>query len=151
LRTALLATALAVLAVPPMACAQGYPDKFDFGALASAEDIAGVAIAIAPEGKGLPAGKGDHAAGKKVYERACSACHGANLQGAAGLPDMPAGAALRLIGGRGTLTTKNPVMTVESYWPYATTVFDYVRRAMPFQAPGSLTADELYAVVAYIL
>ena len=64
---------------------------------------------------------------------------------------MPAGASLRLIGGRGTLTTKNPVMTVESYWPYATTLFDYVRRAMPFQAPGSLTADEIYAVSAYIL
>jgi S-disulfanyl-L-cysteine oxidoreductase SoxD len=86
-----------------------------------------------------------------VYETACAACHGANLQGVAGLPNMPAGAALRLIGGRGTLTTKNPVMTVESYWPYATTLFDYVRRAMPFQAPGSLTADEIYAVLAYIL
>ena len=91
-----------------------------------------------PDGKGLPAGKGDYATGKRVYETTCSACHGANLQGVAGLPNMPAGAALRLIGGRGTLTTKNPVMTVESYWPYATTLFDYVRRAMPFQAPGSL-------------
>jgi cytochrome c len=86
-----------------------------------------------------------------VYETKCSACHGANLQGVAGLPDMPAGAALRLIGGRDTLTTKNPVMTVESYWPYATTLFDYVRRAMPFTAPGSLTADELYAVSVFIL
>ena len=118
---------------------------------ASAQDVAAVAIAIAPDGKGLPAGKGDYATGKRVYETTCSACHGANLQGVAGLPNMPAGAALRLIGGRGTLTTKNPVMTVESYWPYATTLFDYVRRAMPFQAPGSLTADEIYAVSAYIL
>ena len=65
--------------------------------------------------------------------------------------DMPAGPALRLSGGRGTLNTPNPVMTVESYWPYATTLFDYVRRAMPFQAPGSLAADEIYAVVAFIL
>jgi cytochrome c len=73
------------------------------------------------------------------------------LQGVVGLPNIPSGAALRLIGGRGTLATKNPVLTVESYWPYATTVFDYVRRAMPFQAPGSLTADEVYAVVAYVL
>jgi S-disulfanyl-L-cysteine oxidoreductase SoxD len=150
-RAVLLAVTLAVLAAPAIARAQGYPTKFDFGAPASAEEIADVAIAIAPDGKGLPAGKGDYAAGKKVYDRACGACHGANLQGVAGLPDMPAGAALRLIGGRGTLTTKNPVMTVESYWPHATTVFDYVRRAMPFQAPGSLSADELYAVVAYIL
>jgi cytochrome c len=64
---------------------------------------------------------------------------------------MPSGPALRLIGGRGTLASKNFVLTVESYWPYATTVFDYVRRAMPFTAPGSLTNDEVYAVTAYIL
>src|SRR5512139_1121180 len=142
----LIAAALAAFAAPDPARAQGYPSKFDFGTPASTQDIAAVAIAIAPDGKGLPAGKGDYAAGKRVYETACAACHGANLQGVAGLPNMPAGAALRLIGGRGTLTTKNPVMTVESYWPYATTLFDYVRRAMPFQAPGSLTADEIYAV-----
>jgi cytochrome c len=116
-----------------------------------AEDIAKVAIAIRPDGEGLPAGKGDYATGKKVYETSCTACHSEDLQGVAGLPNMPSGQALRLIGGRGTLATKNPVMTVESYWPYATTLFDYVRRAMPFQAPGSLTADEVYSVSAYIL
>jgi mono/diheme cytochrome c family protein len=142
---------LAMLVGTNWAHAQGYPSKFDFGASASPQDIAAVAIAISPDGKGLPAGKGGYTDGKRVYETACGACHGANLQGVAGLPDMPAGAALRLIGGRGTLTTKNPVMTVESYWPYPTTLFDYVRRAMPFQAPGSLTADEIYAVLAYIL
>ena len=147
----LLAAALTVLGAPDFARAQGYPSKFDFGVSASAQDVAAVAIAIAPDGKGLPVGNGDYAGGKKVYETACAACHGADLQGVAGLPNMPAGAELRLTGGRGTLTTKNPVMTVESYWPYATTLFDYVRRAMPFQAPGSLTADEIYAVLAYIL
>jgi cytochrome c len=147
----LTAIALAVLGTPDCARAQGYPSTFDLGAPASTQEVAAVAIAIAPDGKGLPGGKGEYAVGKQVYETACSACHGANLQGVAGLPNMPAGAALRLIGGRGTLTTKNPVMTVESYWPYATTLFDYVRRAMPFQAPGSLTADEIYAVLAYIL
>src|SRR5690348_1977501 len=147
----LLVTTLAVLASDGAARTQGYPGKFDFGATTSEQDIAAVSIAIGHDGKGLPAGKGDYATGKKVYETACAACHGANLQGVAGLPNMPAGAALRLIGGRGTLTTKNPVMTVESYWPYATTLFDYVRRAMPFQAPGSLTAEEIYAVSAYIL
>jgi S-disulfanyl-L-cysteine oxidoreductase SoxD len=147
----LLAAALVALAASDAARGQGYPTKFDFGSAASEQDIAAVAIAIDPRGKGLPAGKGDYATGRKVYETACAACHGADLQGVAGIPNMPAGAALRLIGGRGTLTSKNPVMTVESYWPYATTLFDYVRRAMPFQAPGSLSADEIYAVCAYIL
>jgi S-disulfanyl-L-cysteine oxidoreductase SoxD len=147
----LLAAMLTILAVPDLATGQGYPSKFDFGSPASTQDIAPIAIAIAADGKNLPAGKGDYVAGKKVFETACSACHGVNLQGVAGLPDMPAGPALRLIGGRGTLTTNNPVMTVESYWPYATTLFDYVRRAMPYTAPGSLTADEIYAVSAYIL
>ena len=147
----LLAAALAAFAAPHLACAQGYPTNFDFGTAASAEDIAADAIAIGSDGKGLPDGKGDYVAGKNVYESACSACHGQNLQGVAGLPSMRGGAALRLIGGRSTLATKNPVLTVESYWPYATTLFDYVRRAMPFQAPGSLNADEVYSVVAFIL
>src|ERR1700730_2206191 len=95
-RGALRAMALAVLAAllaltaPDRARAQGYPGTFDFGAPASAADIAAVAIAIAPDGKGLPPGKGDHAAGKKVYEASCIACHGDKLQGVAGLKDMPA-------------------------------------------------------------
>jgi cytochrome c len=152
-RAALLAAVLAALglAAPDLARAQGYPGTFDFGATATQQEIAAVAIAVAPDGKGLPAGKGTYAAGKTVYEQACAACHGADLKGVAGIPNMPTGPALRLSGGRGTLNTPNPVMTVESYWPHATTLFDYVRRAMPFQAPGSLTADEVYAVVAYIL
>jgi S-disulfanyl-L-cysteine oxidoreductase SoxD len=152
-RATLLAAGLAALglAAPNLARAQGYPSTFDFGATATAQEIAAVAIAVAPDGKSLPAGKGTYAAGKTVYENACAACHGADLKGVAGLPNMPAGPALRLSGGRGTLNTPNPVMTVESYWPHATTLFDYVRRAMPFQAPGSLAADEIYAVVAYIL
>jgi len=152
-RVALLAARLVALglAAPDLARAQGYPGTFDFGTTATAQEIAAVAIAVAPDGKGLPAGKGNYAAGKTVYENACAACHGADLKGVAGLPNMPTGPALRLSGGRGTLNTPNPVMTVESYWPHATTLFDYVRRAMPFQAPGSLTADEIYAVVAYIL
>ena len=115
------------------------------------QDIARLAIAIPADGKGLPPGRGDYAKGKQVYEIACAACHGADLKGVAGLPDMPSGAALRLIGGRGTLTSQKPIVTVESYWPYATTLFDYIRRAMPFMAPGSLSDDEVYAVSAYIL
>jgi len=150
-RVLALGAALLTLAGADVARAQGYPMTFDIGTPASAGDIAAVAIAVDIDGKGLPPGRGDYAAGRKIYEAACSACHGPDLRGGARLPDMPSGAALRLVGGRGTLTTKNPVMTVESYWPYATTLFDYVRRAMPFNAPGSLSADEVYAVVAYIL
>jgi S-disulfanyl-L-cysteine oxidoreductase SoxD len=149
--TAVFAVVTGIVLTAARADAQGYPSQFALGIPATAQDIAAIDIAIAPDGKNLPAGKGDHAAGKTVYENTCAACHGANLQGVAGLPNMPNGAALRLLGGRGTLTTKNPVMTVESYWPYATTLFDYVRRAMPFTAPGSLSADEVYAVSAYIL
>jgi mono/diheme cytochrome c family protein len=147
----LVAFALVAFASCGAAWSQGYPTTYDFGAPATAQDIAVVAIAIPANGTGLPPGKGDVATGKRVYETACAACHGDKLQGVAGLPDMPSGPALRLVGGRGTLASKNPVLTVESYWPYATTVFDYVRRAMPFMAPGSLTNEEVYAVTAYIL
>ncbi len=152
IRSARLGVAAIALAVTTaFAYAQGYPARFEFGAPASAEDIARLAIAIPADGKGLPPGRGDYAKGKQVYEIACAACHGADLKGVAGLPNMPSGAALRLIGGRGTLTSQKPTVTVESYWPYATTLFDYIRRAMPFMAPGSLSDEEVYAVSAYIL
>ena len=148
---ALTAAIVGAMASAGPAIGQGYPAAFDFGQPASEQEIAALAIAIPADGRGLPAGKGDHAAGKQVYDNACAACHGADLTGVANLPDMPAGAQLRLIGGRGTLTSQKPILTVESFWPYATTLFDYVRRAMPFQAPGSLTNDEVYAVAAFIL
>src|SRR5436190_23024288 len=107
------------------ASAQGYPSAFNFGEPVSDREVAAMASAIAVDGKGLPPGSGDYSKGKQVYENACAACHGADLKGVAGLPDMPAGAALRLIGGRGTLTDLRPILTVESFWPYATTLFDY--------------------------
>ena len=145
------AAAVANMLALALANAQGYPSKFEFGQPASEQEIAAIAIAIPADGKGLPAGRGDYARGKQIYETACAACHGGDLAGVANIPNMPAGASLRLIGGRGTLTSPRAVATVESYWPYATTLFDYIRRAMPFTAPGSLSADEVYAVCAYIL
>lgn len=98
-----------------------------------------------PDGRGLPAGSGTVMQGQKVYTQQCLACHGAKLEG--GIGD-------RLIGGRGTLAKSEgstPVKTVESYWPYATTLFDYIKRAMPFTAPNSMSNDDVYAVTAYIL
>jgi cytochrome c len=145
------ATAAASILTLGLVHAQGYPNTFQFGQPATEQDIAAIAIAIPTDGKGLPPGRGDSARGKQVYETACAACHGADLMGVANIPNMPTGASLRLIGGRGTLTSPEAVATVESYWPYATTLFDYIRRAMPFTAPGSLSADEIYAVCAYIL
>jgi mono/diheme cytochrome c family protein len=102
-------------------------------------------VSIPPSGAGLPPGHGNASQGRTIYAEKCAACHGEKLEGVreTGAP--------ALIGGRGTLVTAKPFKTVESYWPYATTVFDYVRRAMPFNAPGSLTDDEVYAVTAYLL
>ena len=144
--------AIAGLAFSPARVgADDYPNRFSFGETATAQDVASIAIAVPADGRGLPPGSGDYAKGKLVFETSCAACHGADLKGVSGLPDMPSGAALRLVGGRGTLTSQKPIVTVESYWPYATTLFDYIRRAMPYTAPGSLDADEIYAVSAYIL
>lgn len=127
------------------ALAAGYGGPYGFGSEASAQDIAMIDIDAMPDGRGLPAGSGSHAEGKGVYAAKCAACHGPDLAGVKGT----GGAAL--IGGRGTIASGKPKKTVESYWPYASTVFDYVKRAMPFNAPGSLTDDEVYAVTAFIL
>jgi len=97
---------------------------------------------VLPDGTGLPAGAGSAREGLEVYRQHCLACHGADGEG---------GPNDRLAGGRGTLAGNSPVRTVGSYWPYATTLFDYLRRAMPYTAPGSLDDEELYAVTAYVL
>lgn len=99
-------------------------------------------IDVSPDGENLPAGSGSVAAGKQIYEQQCIACHG---------PTGQEGPMDRLAGGQGSLNTPKPVKTVGSYWPYATTLFDYIHRAMPFIAPQSLSADEVYAVTAYVL
>ncbi len=105
-------------------------------------DIAAWNISIPPDGTGLPSGSGTAVQGKAIFLEKCAACH--NQEGAGQPFD-------RLVGGQGSLPTATPVKTVGSYWPYATTVFDYIRRAMPFQAPQSLTSDETYALTAYLL
>jgi cytochrome c len=112
------------------------------GTPVGAAEIARWDISIPPSGAGLPAGSGTARQGQQVYEQKCMACHGAK---GAGKPADP------LAGGTGSLASKAPMRTVGSYWPYATTLFDYVRRAMPITNPLSLTNDEVYAVTAYVL
>jgi cytochrome c len=125
--------------------ASGYSGPYNFGTPATPAEIAMVNIDVMPDGRGLPKGSGNYTKGKEVYTAKCLACHGADLAGVKGT------GAAALIGGRGSLASGKPKKTVESYWPYASTVFDYVKRAMPFNAPGSLSDDEVYAVVAYVL
>ena len=107
-----------------------------------AEDAAKWDLNVFPDGKGLPAGRGTTAQGRIVYDEKCASCHGEGGRGAT---------AEELAGGSTALTSKSPDKTIGLYWPYATTIFDFTRRAMPMNAPGSLTADEVYAVTAYLL
>ena len=131
------AAALAACAVQPPATK---PPAL--GTAVSAEEVARWDISIPPSGAGLPRGGGTARQGLQVYEQKCLACHGAK---GAGKPADP------LAGGVGSLASKTPLRTVGSYWPYATTLFDYVRRAMPIANPLSLSDDEVYAVSAYVL
>jgi S-disulfanyl-L-cysteine oxidoreductase SoxD len=114
---------------------------YDFGRPPTADEIKLWDIDVRPDGKGLPEGGGTVAQGKQVFADNCAACHGDDGQG--GIKD-------RLVGGQGTLASDKPVKTVGSFWPYATTLFDYIHRAMPYPTPGSLSNDDTYAVVAYI-
>lgn len=116
--------------------------KYKLGHAATAAEISGRDMFVSPDGKGLPSGKGSAAEGKAVFERRCARCHGSDGKGKE---------EAALVGGQGTLATPKPLKTVGSYWPYATTVFDYINRAMPFDNPGLLTKDQEYAVVALIL
>ena len=116
--------------------------KYGVGQPATPEQIRALGSAIAPDGSGLPEGSGTVAAGREVFAARCSKCHGEKAEGAVGPT---------LVGGQGTLRTAKPLKTVGSYWPYATTVWDYINRAMPFDQPGLLKPPEVYALVAYIL
>lgn len=124
------------------------PERFGLGRAPTAGEIAAVDHDVNPAGIGLPAGAGDATRGATVYRDKCAICHGARGEGLSPNP--------RLVGAepRDSFPFANDlalVRTIGNYWPYATTLFDYIRRTMPLQAPGSLTAQELYSVTAYLL
>jgi cytochrome c len=117
--------------------------KYNLGRTALPEEIKAWDIDVRPDGQGLPKGAGKISDGETIYNEQCAACHGDFGEGKDRWPV--------LVGGKGTLTSDDPVKTVGSYWPYASTIFDYVRRAMPFGNAQSLSADETYALTAYLL
>jgi cytochrome c len=137
------AIVLAVLAaLVPLGARSSQLTTFGVGRPATAEEIRDLATAIGPDGSGLPEGSGTVAAGRDVFAAQCARCHAPRATGDVG----PA-----LVGGQGTLATARPLKTVGSFWPYATTLWDYINRAMPFDKPGLLKPSEVYAVAAYIL
>jgi mono/diheme cytochrome c family protein len=117
--------------------------NYGIGHVATLEQIAGWDIDVRPDGTGAPPGHGSVKEGEKVYMDKCAACHGEFGESAGRWP--------QLAQGKGTLASSDPVKTVGSYFPYLSSVFDYIRRAMPFGAAQSLSNDELYAVTAYVL
>lgn len=153
--TRLLGSFGLTIAVVALAAAQAPPQRFGFGDPAPRDLIAALDIDVRPDGTGLPPGKGTAGEGEKIYARLCASCHGPNGEG---------GQADRLVGAepkefmpfgpeyeRWRQAREDVPFTIGNYWPYATTLFDYIRRAMPTGAPGTLTADEVYGVVAWLL
>lgn len=116
---------------------------YGLGSPTNEKEIAPWNIDVGPDGVGLPAGQGTSQTGEPVFLDKCAACHGVFGEGV--------GRFRALIGEKSSLTSDRPVKTVGSYWPYATTLWDYINRAMPFGNAQSLSADEVYAVTAYIL
>jgi len=116
--------------------------RYGIGKAPSPAQVNAWNIDIQPDGRNLPPGSGSVAQGRTLYAQACASCHGQQGEG------KPMD---RLVGGKGTLGSASPVKTVGSYWPYATSVYDYIHRAMPFNAPGTLRPDEVYAATAYLL
>ncbi len=137
-RNLLIASALLTTLVTPV-LAEG----LGLGRPALPEEIAAWDVAVLPDGTGLPEGSGDVLVGEEVFADKCASCHG---EFAEGLDSWPV-----LAGGEGTLTDRRPVKTVGSYWPYLSTVFDYVHRSMPFGSAQTISADETYAITAFIL
>ena len=117
--------------------------KFNLGKLASKDEIAGWDIDVRPDGLGAPIGSGSALIGEEIYTEQCAACHGDFGEGADRWP--------ALVGGEGSLNTFDPEKTTGSYWPYASTIYDYIYRAMPYGVAQSLSHDETYEIVAYLL
>jgi cytochrome c len=129
--------AIAMAATPALA------GKLNLGREALPEEIAAWDIDVRPDGTGLPEGRGTVARGTEIFDERCASCHGEFGEGAGRWPE--------LAGGRGTLKSEDPVKTIGSYWPYLSSAFDYVHRAMPFGDAQSLAPDDTYALVAYLL
>ena len=127
----------------PKQTAASHAKPLGIGRQAKPEEIAGWDIDIRPDGQGLPPGKGTVKQGEAIYMQQCAACHGEFGESAGRWPIIS--------GGAGTLASHDPVKSIGSYWPFASTVMDYIRRAMPFGNAQSLGNDELYAVTAYVL
>ena len=131
--------ALMTAAVPATAEVGAY----GIGQAATDAEIAGWDIDIRPDGRGLPPGSGSVEDGEMMYEEECASCHGSFGEGVGRYPV--------LAGGEGTLTDERPEKTVGSFWPYASTLWDYINRAMPFPQPQSMSVEEVYAITAYVL
>jgi len=134
---------MAVAQKAPTAKQASASKPLGIGREAKPEEIAGWDIDIRPDGQGLPPGKGTVKQGEAIYMQQCAACHGEFGESAGRWPIIA--------GGVGTLASHDPVKSIGSYWPYASTVIDYIRRAMPFGNAQSLSNDDLYAVTAYVL
>ncbi|MBJ6371425.1 c-type cytochrome [Sedimentitalea arenosa] len=129
---------IAALAAGPL-----WAEKLGLGRPALPEEVAAWDLDVSPDGTGLPEGSGDVWTGDELFADYCAVCHGDFAEGVGNWP--------KLAGGKGTLDHEDPLKTVGSYWPYLSTTWDYVNRSMPFGNAQSLTADEVYAIVAYIL
>ncbi len=151
------AVAVAATALASVACAGGdhatsarEAARYGLGRAASPAEVAALAIDVAPDGAGLPPGHGSVADGEKIFAAKCAICHGPKGEG---IPPVYPQLVGRPAAAEGFAFDTNPRLpkTIGNYWPYATTLYDYIRRAMPLAAPGSLHDDEVYALTAYLL